>query len=154
MKLKLLFTAAVMASSMSFAALAADNHTHDAAVEKPHADAGADEHVHRHSSETPHFAIEKPASVGAALGLLDRAIENAEKALADKDANALHKTGEELEAAVLALSGFAEDNPKLTQPLAQMSKTADRFHLAAEDGDPATAKESLQILQGQAQLVR
>lgn len=177
MKLKLLLTTAILASSVSFAALAADEHGHQPAgtviaddhnhVGHTNEEAHKDEHKHEdhadakshgdeqgHTDEASHFSIAKPENAESAASLLDQSLLDAKKALEGNDTNGLHEAGEKLEVASGALAEFSKGNDKLTQALAQLSKTVDRFHHAAEDKDIAGAKESLQILEGQTQVVK
>ena len=164
MKLKILLTTAILASTISFAALAADEHGHDAteaaaageqhADHSDHADAKAHDDGHEHKDEKAHFTIAKPESMDAAMTLLDDGLASAKIGIEGNDTNGLHESGEKLETAAHALTEYGAGNAKLAQALTQLSKTVDRFHHAAEDGNTVGAKESLQILEGQVQVVK
>ncbi len=176
MKLKLLMMTAIFTSSLSFAALAADGHEHatgEVSVTEHqhkehvgdkeqggnhqhagHEDEKAHSDGHGHKDVEPHFSIVKPADANASIALLDGGLASAKKALEENDASGLHESSEKLETATHSLTEFSRDNAKLSQALTQLSKTVDRFHHAAEDGNVAGAKESLQILEGQTQVVK
>ncbi|HRQ59962.1 MAG TPA: hypothetical protein PLO23_00340 [Alphaproteobacteria bacterium] len=153
MKSKLLLTTL---SVLALSAPAYAEEGHDHANEKSHAHESSEAHSDGHGhDEKPHFAVAKPANVEAAWTLLDDTIVSSRKAIEANDSNALHESGEKLVAAVQALHDFSDtENTRVKQALEQLSKTADRFHHAAEDNDKAGAGESLELIVTQKDIVK
>lgn len=154
---KLLILTAVSVLSLGLPAYAADGHDHGA---EGHTEAVSEAHGDGHGhDEKPHFAVTKPETVDAAWMMIDENIVSARQALKDNNADVLHEAGEKLAAAVAALHDHPqavkeENGEKLTQVLDQLSKTADRFHHAAEDKNTAGATEAIDFLESQANLLK
>jgi hypothetical protein len=150
MKKTLLLTA-LSVIALSVPAYAEEGHAHESS--SAHGDS------HGHTAEKPHFNIQKPETVEAAWAMIDETIAVSRQALKDNNADVLHEAGEKLASAVSTLHDHPqavkeENGEKLTQALDQLSKTADRFHHAAEDKDIAGTTESLDILESQKELVK
>lgn len=156
---KQLFLGILMASALtgySYTATAGvDDHNH--APGEVHKE-GEHSHGAGHTEES-HFEIEAPSSVEAAWNLLDQSVIESRAAIEAKDSQALHEAGEKLSAAVSALHSYPQavkegNGDKWNSIIGQLSKTADRFHHVAEDNDLAAATETLDLLEGQINLIR
>lgn len=155
---KTLLLAGVAFVALSAPVYAEDGHDHG--VEAGHAHEATEAHDDGHGhDEKPHFAVTKPETVEAAWTMIDETIASARQALKDNNADVLHEAGEKLAAAVAALHEHPQavkegNGEKLIQALDQLTKTVDRFHHAAEDKYTAGAIEALDLLEGQAGLVK
>ena len=110
-------------------------------------------------TDKSHFQAETPTSAEDAWIMLDQSIVDAKNAIEAKDSKVLHKQGENISAAISALRDDPqavkeEDGEELTSALDQISKTANRFHHAAEENSFAAASEVLGILEKQRTLTR
>lgn len=137
---------------------AADGHDHGAEAGHAHESTEAHNDGHGHD-EKSHFSVTKPETVDAAWMMIDETIASARQALKDNNSDVLHEVGEKLAAAVAALHDHPqavkeENGEKLTQVLDQLTKSADRFHHAAEVKNTAGATEALDLLESQKELVK
>lgn len=153
----------LLLTGIAFVALSAPVYAengHDHAAESGHAHESTEAHGDGHGhDEKPHFAVTKPETVEAAWTMIDETIASARQALKDSNADVLHEAGEKLVTAVDALHDHPqavkeENGEKLTRALDQLTKTADRFHHAAEDKNTAGATEALDLLESQKSLTR
>ena len=95
------------------------------------------EHTHK---EERHFKVATPVDIKAAWLQISTKVIDAEKLLADKQTEALHEIGEQLEVAVHVLKEKStmvtgDKQARLASVLEQLDKAVDDLHHAAEDKD-------------------
>ena len=103
---------------------------------------------HAHGKEAAHYKVTPPADLKAAWSLIVTKVQEGEKRLAEKQMEAVHEIGEQLEAAVHVLqskSEFVTDaaRKRLDSALAQLDKAIDNLHHAAEEKNAGEASLEL-----------